>query len=223
MQALIIISLLIAIVVIAAIIGRYTHRKRQQQMSELASSLGFAFDPEPLDVQARYVGFWPMDVGRSHSSFNLISGVTDRPTSIQWEIFDHRYTTGSGKNRRTHHMTIVAATVGQFSFPRLTMRPEGIFDKLAAMVGYDDIDFPSDEFSSRYHVKCEDRRFAYDLLTPRVIEYLLASPPRHWQLAGPRIVLVSSGRASADDIRQAMSLIEGFIQRIPQHVAARVR
>jgi hypothetical protein len=223
MQVLIIISLIVAIVVITAIIGRYLHRKRQQQMFELAPSLGFAFDPEPSDLESRYTGIWPMDAGRFHTSFNLLSGVTDRPTTIHWEIFDHRYTTGSGKNKRTHRMTIVAATVPRFSFPRLTMRPEGFFDKLAAMIGYDDIDFPSDEFSRRYHVKCEDRKFAYDLLTPRVIEYLLAGPPRHWQLHGPRMVLVSSRPASPQDIRDMMSLIQGLIERIGQHAAARVR
>lgn len=52
---------------------------------------------------------------------------------------------------------------------------EGIFSKIAQAVGYDDIDFESHEFSRKYCVRSRNKKFAYDICNPRMIEYLLAN------------------------------------------------
>ena len=58
--------------------------------------------------------------------------------------------------------------------PDLLIRPEGFFDKVAGAFGFDDIDFESEEFSRAFFVKSSDKRFAYDVLHPRMLELLMA-------------------------------------------------
>ena len=45
--------------------------------------------------------------------------------------------------------------------------------KLGQMIGFDDIDFESAEFSRSFTVRSKDKRFAYDICNARLMEYLL--------------------------------------------------
>ena len=59
--------------------------------------------------------------------------------------------------------------------PDLFIRREGIFDSVKRAFGFDDIDFESAEFSKRFFVKSSDKRFAYDVIHPKMMEFLLAT------------------------------------------------
>jgi hypothetical protein len=71
----------------------------------------------------------------------------------------------------------------------LEVRPEGFGDTLKAMVGLDDIDFESEEFSRRFYVTSGDRKFAYDVIHPKMMEFLLARPCGRLELGGCWAVL----------------------------------
>ena len=81
-------------------------------------------------------------------SSNLLEGTRN---GVRWAAFDYRYSTGSGKNRRTHHWGVVLARV-ELSFPRAIIRPEGFLDSIASLAGFDDINFESEAFSRHFHV-----------------------------------------------------------------------
>lgn len=202
------------IAIVAIVVGHLTAAKRRAELAEVARRLGLEFAPYPDEAHSSYLGFDPFGRGRSNKSSNLLHG---RRGEIEFEVFDYKFRTGSGKNSKTHHHGIVAAKV-PLHFRHLVLRPESIFDKVAAMVGYDDINFESEQFSRRYHVTCEVRQFAYDLIHPQMIEYLLAGPARHWQLRGDTIVVQKSGRFSSEEIAQVVTMIEGFVSRIPPYV-----
>ena len=57
--------------------------------------------------------------------------------------------------------------------PDVLLRREGLFDRMAGALGFDDIDFESVEFSRRFHVKSSDKRFAYDLIDAGMMQFLL--------------------------------------------------
>lgn len=214
MSQWLIFSALVLIAVLVAVVAYQQARKRREELSLLARSLGLRFDPYCGDVHDRYEGFSPFGQGYSRRSSNLLSG---RIGQIDWEIFDYHYTTGSGKHRQTHQVGVVAANV-PIVFPTMMMRAEGFFDRIASLAGFDDINFESEQFSRRYHVHCDDRKFAYDLIHPQMIEYLLSVEPRHWQMYGTRIVLARSGRYSPGEIAEVFRLIEGFVALIPDYV-----
>jgi hypothetical protein len=214
MNGLLIILVVGAIMVGLIVFGHLAAKKRREELFKLATRLGLQFDPDSYDVHDDFDGFSPFGVGSSRRSSNLLHG---RLGEIEWEIFDYKYTTGSGKNKSTHHVSIVAAAV-PIMLPRMTIRPEGLFDKIVSIAGFDDINFESEEFSRRFHVKCADRKLCYDLIHPQMIEFLLSSGPAHWQFAGTNILITASGHLAAADIERNMRMIEGFVERIPQYL-----
>lgn len=214
MSGLFIIAVFVALAIVMIVISHHQQKRRREAMFLLATRLGLQFDPSPGDVHSRYEGFSPFGVGSSRRSSNQLSG---RIGEIDFECFDYKYTTGSGKNKNTHRYGIVAANV-RLLLPRLTIRPEGLFDKVVALAGWDDINFESEEFSRRYHVKCEDRKAAYDLIHPKMIEFFLASPARNWQFGGTRILLIQRGSLAPEAIEESIRLIAGFVQLIPGYV-----
>lgn len=84
-----------------------------------------------------------------------------------------------------------------------------------------DIDFESVEFSRRFHVAGDDRRFAYDLIDAAMIEHLLAASPDPvaW-IRGDRVLLHRYGLAPAGPEAVASLLGWGleFAARIPRVV-----
>ena len=109
------------------------------------------------------------------------------------------------------------------ALPRMTVRPEGMFDKVAALAGFDDINFESEAFSRRYHVTGDDRRRVYDLLHPQMMEYLLSLPAVSWQI-GPGVVMQArSGRYGAEELGRVMEAIGGFLARVPAYVRDELR
>lgn len=206
---------LAGLVAIAIIVGAFlASARRRKELTAFALRHGFSFSPFAGDHHEQFMGFKPFDAGHSRQSHNLIHGRRGR---IDWEMFDYKYTTGSGKNQQTHHYGIVVARI-DVVLSRMCIRQEHFFDKLAGLVGFDDIDFESEEFSKRFHVSAEDRKFAYDLIHPKMMEYLMASPAADWQLGGRVAMITRSRRYKADELLGLMSLIEGFIERIPHYV-----
>lgn len=212
--------LLFAAVAVAAVaVAAVFEARRRRELEAFARRLGLAFAPGGggdfgADFDVDYHGYHPFGVGRSRRSSNLVYGSRN---GVGWRMFDYRYTTGSGKRRRTHRFGVVAAEVG-LSFPRMTMRPEGVFDKIASLAGFDDINFESEAFSRRYHVRCADRARCYDLIHPRMMEYLLSLPAAHWQFGPGRVLIVKGGRFGAEELGRAMGMIEGFVERVPAYV-----
>jgi len=195
--------------------------KRRTALGEVARQLGFEFDRDAHDGDAvahRYHAFDPFDRGRARRASNVLRG---RRGELEFELFDYRFTTGNGKNKRTHRYGIAAAHV-PVRFRPLRIRPEGIFDKLASFAGFDDINFESHEFSARYHVSCDDRQFAYQVIHPQAIEHLLRCPPLHWQMNGNVIVIHRSGAFKPDEIPRVVESAEGFVRMVPNFVRSDV-
>jgi hypothetical protein len=201
------------IAVTAVVIGMVYEQRRRKELAEFARRQGLEYEPDAGDFYEQYDGFTPFGQGRSRWASNLIHG---RRGGVDWELFDYRYTTGSGKNRRTHRYGIVVAKVG-LALPRMTMRPEGMFDKIASLAGFDDINFESEAFSRRYHVKSGDRQRVYDLIHPKMMEYLMSLPAVHWQLGPGVVMLVRGGRYGAAELERSMAMIEGFLSRVPEY------
>ena len=204
----------IALAVVLFIVSAHQARKRREAMAALAAQLGFSFSPDPGPaVHGQYEGMSlvPFGHGRSRRATNLLFG---QRNGLFWEIFDYRYTTGTGKHRHTHHYGIAAAKL-PLAFPPTRIRPEGMFDKLKAVFGFEDIHFESQEFNRRYHVSCADQQRAFELVHPKMIEFLLGVEARDWQLSGPVLMLVRPGTQHPPEVLRSMQLIEQFLYLVP--------
>ena len=108
-----------------------------------------------------------------------------------------------------------------FPLQALSIRPEGFFDKVTEFFGLDDIDFESAEFSKRFYVKAKEKKWAYDVLHTRAMEYLLDSDRRKYtiQFAGSH-VLIRRGEATFKpaEFGQAADVVCDLLDMLPEYV-----
>lgn len=205
-----------ALIVAVVVYGIIKARQRREEMARLAAEWGFQYYPDdPWDLPERYQQFDLFNSGHARRASNILVGDLDGRRVV---AFDYRYKTGSGKNESTHHYQAAALALPILA-PELKMRPESVLDRIVSWVGYDDIDFESDEFSRRYHVKCGERRFAYDIFHTRLIEYLLAcGTAPSLEMEGPLLLTYDQGSGSVENLRRLLAIGQQIIDSIPDYV-----
>ncbi len=133
--------------------------------------------------------------------------------------YDHQQ---KRERRRKSRFSYVLVDTGWRDTPILTIRREGILDKFAASFGFDDIDFESEEFSRRYHVGCSDRKFAYDVITPRAMEFLIREAAPAMRIEQGCVLICNSRAWKPERFRHAVFVSRGFLRTWPEHARARI-
>jgi hypothetical protein len=214
------------VAVVAVVFHFKAERERREAMRAFAARMGFDFTEADPGLDARLRDFSDFGKGHSRTGLNLASGhATLGGVRMSVLLGDYRYkiTSGSGKNRstKTYHLSFVSVVPVLAIHEELAVRSENFLDRIGAAIGFDDIDFESSEFSKRFHVKCSDRRFAFDLFDPRMMEYFLERPP--YEVEAHRGILVfdrGTRRWEPREFEGALGWIDGFFARIPRHVRA---
>jgi hypothetical protein len=214
--------ILIAVVLGAAIyLGARAKRKRREMLQRVAAELGGQFhEKDPFGLaESHERHFGTLRTGSRRYALNVVQA--SRPDGNVW-LFDHHYETYShNKNGRQthHHFRTFALFETELQFHAMDVRPEGMFDKLKAAFGYDDIDFESAEFSRKWMVSCDDRKFAFDVFHPKMIEYFLRIKGLHLHTAGPYVMLrTGSGRMDENEIRTVLGHAREFLAQLPRYL-----
>jgi hypothetical protein len=224
-----VIILVVAVTLVAVVAGAYwssrARAERRAAMAALAGELGMAFDPdERRDFDARYRRFELFGRGHTRRAYNTISGTVDitrRPYRACLGDYRYSVTTSNGKTTTTttYHVSYLILHTPYDGLPALLIRPEGFMDKVAGAIGFDDIDFESDEFSRKFFVKSPDRKFAYDVVTPRMMEFLLANGAPTLDLSGGAICLLDGARRwDPSGFKDRLAYLRRFFELWPEHL-----
>lgn len=203
-----------------AIFSWRAQNARREALQALARELGLDFDPaDDRDHDDTYAQFAIFRRGGSRRAKNTLRGTMDlfdRPCRML--CGDFRYTIQSGKHQTTHRFSYLIVHP-PWATPSLLIRPEGLFDKLKGALGFEDIDFESEAFSSRYYVQSSDKRFAYDVLHPRMMELLLAKDPPMLDIEGGALCLGDGNRRwEPTEFRRQIAFLREFCERWPRHL-----
>ncbi len=204
------------LIVLGLVVGFFLWReeqKRRERLRAWAARNGWRFSAgKRKGLDTDYPGIKLFDKGHSRFGQNLITG---KFKGMPVTCLDYQYTTGHGKNRQTHRYGGIILAVDHPLIP-LHIRREHVFDKVGEFLGMDDIDFESAEFSGRFHVKSPDRKWAYDVIHTRTMEYLLEAPEGYTIEFGLlEIVVYRGGRCEPDQYEQAVTLARGLYDLIP--------
>ena len=203
-------------------------RQRRAALAEWASRNVFTIHPDDAhNLDARFAGL--LQIGRGHDryAFDVLARAEPIPAFLfqyHFKTWETRTVTRNGKTRTeryeaTHHRRYLVVELAA-AFPSLVVRPEGWFDKVAGFVGFDDVDFESAEFSARYFVKSSDRQFAYAVIHPQMMEWMLGADV-FVQLESGKLLMNLSGwrfKHDAFGCYHAWANAVGFINRIPSFV-----
>jgi hypothetical protein len=205
--------------------GRRAARLRRAALAALAAEWGWRFDPDhDAAHDEEYAHFELFRRGHSRSAYNTLSGaltLDGRRWPAKAGDFRYMVTSSDGKHTTTHTY-VFSYLIVHLPFrgvPDLLIPREGLFDKLAGVFGFDDIDFESEEFSRRYCVKSPDKRFAYAVVHPRMMEFLLAEQPPAIDIEQGRCCLTDGrSRWSPEEFRGRREVAVRFFEHWPEHL-----
>jgi hypothetical protein len=176
---ILVIVLVVVLGIVGSIMSARAARERRETLGAWAAARGWTFDPEEDDGQEReFPQFELFHRGSSRRAYNSMRGsVVIGGRDFPIKCGDYRYTVSNGKSSTTHRLSYIVVTLPFAGVPGLDIRRENLMDKIVGALGFQDINFESAEFSRRFFVKCDDRKFAYDVITPKMMDFLLAGNP----------------------------------------------
>jgi hypothetical protein len=217
-----IIVILVFFVVFGAIAAFATANKgsadpRSLELQALASRLAFdSFNPDSDEEFAQGWGFLNLlDQGTHRYAFNLLKGKYHDDALF---VFDYHYQTGEGKNQSNYYLTVLMLVMGE-AFPSLSIGSEHFQDRIAQAVGLEnDIKFESAEFSKKFRATSSDKKFAYDVCNPQMIEFLLANPDLQVEIQGPAIMLAFAPQLPVGSIEFNLQRLAQFRSLMPNYL-----
>jgi len=138
-------------------------------------------------------------------------------------LMDYRYTVGHGKNRSTHNRGVVLLACDFPTVP-LFIRRENPMDRVGEFFGSDDIDFESSEFSRKFYVKSADRKWAYDVIHTRTMDYLMKIPKCFTiEFGFGEIAIYQTGWCGTDNYEKALEMAWDLHELIPDYVVRQMK
>jgi hypothetical protein len=183
-------------------------RKRTAEMQQVAASMGLPFyETGNPALVSELSAFQLFSRGHAKRTKNMIHGETDE---VELGIFDYQYTTGSGKNSHTWRQTVVYFHASDLNLPQFALRPEGLFDKLGGVFGFQDIDFVSHPtFSGKYVLRGADEERIRAAFHDGVLAHFASQSGVSVEADGQRLIYYRAGRLTTpQQVRQLME--EGF-------------
>lgn len=212
------------LVIIFGVVGYYSwqqENKRRARLTDWARRQNWKYRPDKhTGLDRDFPAIKLFDRGHSRFGKNVIKGHFQ---GMPVMCLDYQYTTGSGKNRTTHNYGVTIVKVDHPVIP-LEIRRENVFDKVGEFLGKDDIDFESAEFSRKFYVTSSDRKWAYDVIHSRTMEYLLQSPEDFSITFGHNEIVVSKGGScEPEEYEQAVKLGRDLYDLIPEFVRQQMK
>lgn len=212
-----VIALVAAFIAGALWLYQFVERFRHsQQMREFAQGNGWTYAESSQLGVSRLTGF-PFGMGSQRRAEDVIRGAYGGIEFVHYTyVFEHRV----ADEGRAEQVFTVTQIPGPTRLPRLELVPEDAGSRVLGALGAADIDLESAQFNRQWRVLCDDRRYAIDVLDPRMMERLMAQHITGLavRIDGDRILAWSAGRADVGELARRVGLVVGVAQRIPAHV-----
>lgn len=208
---------LLIIVVVAGMAGYVAYLTRQRRIAALkafASEIGFTYSArDPGRVLS--APFRLFKRGSRPKTQDFVCGAYN---GLHFQTFEFQYTVSNGKSSRTYWHTCVIVNVG-FAAPLLGIGQENVMTRLGSRLGIRDVEFESSEFNQTFRVHCDDQRFAFSLVDPRMMEWLMtrALDSEAIEIAGNWVMFAYSKQLPAKR-RELIEIAGSFVANIPSVV-----
>jgi hypothetical protein len=167
--------IIIGLVVVGAVLyfQHQAHKKKVAEFTAFAGARGWSYVERDDGLEDRFLGA-PFGRGHGRRVRHVLTGEHRGRRVLVFE-YTYKESEGSGDDRRTrtYHHTVASLST-PLPKPTLEVGREGLGRRLLGFVGVRDLQLESEEFNKAFHIRTEDDKFAYDVLHPRMMEWLLA-------------------------------------------------
>ncbi len=206
--------------IFAAINAHKKEKERKAALNAWASQRGLYFHPDRVHgFDDEHPTFSFLRHGSNRYAYNIITGAIKGREITAFDYHYETHSTDSKGRRQTHHHHYSAILIrAPFPLKPLTIRREGFFDKMKSVFGFKDINFESSEFSRRFHVTSEDKRWAYDVIHNQMMELLMDSPEFRIESDHETLSIRRNKRFEIPDLEDAFLLGARFLDGVPDFV-----
>lgn len=204
------------------IVGVIQAKKRREALAAYAASRGWRYATHDRTLVDRFQGT-PFGRGSGRAASNVIYGEHDGRPMVAFD-YQFKTTSGTGENRKTttHRWSVLALSMG-VTMPDLSVEPEGVFGRVIGRLTNTDIEMESEDFNRAFTVRSSNRKFAFDVLHPQMIEMLMQWPELGWRFETDSMLVVRNGHHSIEEVDAKLQVMDAIIDRIPEFVWKEVR
>jgi hypothetical protein len=197
----------------------YRAKKRRELFAGFAAQYGWSYTP----ADNRLAGNWqgtPFRTGDNWRVQNVLAGLFNGHQMVAFDYSYQTHTTDSkGRRTTTTHKFGVVVVQLPGALPHLEVTHEGIFGgAVANALGFRDLQFESDQFNRAFRVKADDQRFGHAVITPRMMELLLARGEIGWRFEGNSLVGWDKGAHEPTEVLNRLALLEQVVGQVPPYV-----
>lgn len=183
----------------------YLDRKRRDGIAALVKELGLELNWQLPDADlARFNRFSIARKGRQpRTEMTIVAD--DGETRML--VFDFSYTTGHGKQRRTHAFSMAMCTNPKLKLPTMDIEPQTWQSKIAELIGFARVDFDDDPaFSKLFSIKGDDPIAIRDFLNPGRRAMLSQFPKQQFSAQNDTLLVIRKyGRLKRENVRELMT------------------
>lgn len=165
-------ALVLGFIATVSIYTARMQRLRREAIEKFAADCGLVFTPEDSErIRSRLGEFQLFKEGHGQRLYNVLRAEAE---GVSMAVFDYQFTTGSGKSQHRHRQTVLAVESQSLHLPPMSVRPESLFDTIANVLGFRDIDFDeSPEFSRAFVLKSPDEDRTRKLFDLEVCQFFM--------------------------------------------------
>jgi hypothetical protein len=202
----------------AAYLAYYLRKKRRQELQAMALQLGLEFSADDPFGCLSYP-FALLARGDGRGTENVMWGVWQGRPLREFDYWYYEESTDSEGNRsRSYSRFSCAVTEIEAACSHLIIDRENLFTVIADHIGLRDIEFESEDFNRAFNVKSKDRKFANDLLDPRMIGWLLAADSAFRFEVSGRWVLGYGKKRRPRELIPLLGTLRQFCEHVPRVV-----
>ena len=221
MEAALPILLVVGVVVVAlvAYLSWEAEKARTAELQAYAARRGWTYTPRDDSWHETFTGS-PFTSGHGRRSTKVLHGPHDGREAAVFDFVFHTTETSTNAQGHTthrevpHRFNVVALSLGAAT-PGLSVSPEGVFGRLVGRIFNTDIELESDDFNRAFTVNADDRRFAFDVLHPRMMELLLRHRDTAWRIDRGWLLTVEDGTYELPVVEQRLAYADAILDLLP--------
>jgi hypothetical protein len=188
-------------------------KPRLGELEKLAANHEFAFsESDPFNIPERYAGFIMLNQAERGHAYNVMHGTHNHHPI---KAFDYNYKIAY----RVYDCSAVILDVDG-NFKSVLIYPKYLDFADIPIDALEPVHFESAKFNKAFYVYAENQRSAYDVVTPRVMEFLLKSDDWAIQLYQSAVIVTRNKDVtfSPEEFSDAIKFAEAFLKLVPPYV-----